>query len=114
MTTQRTDTAAFVRGKLHMAGVDRATPIATAVDVITVIAMDVPTDDLKKWRREFDSALWRVRPPDRATWGLRPDQAAETRRLTAGPAPSPGEPQSRAARGRSAPGVRPDDRFRRP
>lgn len=65
-----------------MAGVDRSTPIATACDVIQVVIMDVPSDELKKWRRNFDAALWRIRPPDRSTWGLSPEQQAQTARLT--------------------------------
>lgn len=87
MTSARTDVASFLRGKLHMAGIDRSSPIQVAVDVLQVLVMDVPADDLKKWRREMDAAMWKVRPPDRATWGLRPDQQQETERLLGGPSP---------------------------
>lgn len=84
MTSTRTDNAAYVRGKLHMAGVDESTPISTALDVVIVVAMEVPGDELRKWRRELDRALWRVRPPDRETWGLEPHQIAATERLIKG------------------------------
>lgn len=70
-----------------MAGITSTSPIKNAVDVIQVLVMDVPTDDLKKWRNELDAALWKIRPPDRATWGLRPDQQQETQRLIGGPTP---------------------------
>lgn len=90
MTQARTDTAAFVRGKLFMAGVDRGTPIGITCDVITVLAMDVPTDDLVKWRREFDHALWKVRPPSREEWGRLPGQEEQTARL-AGMSVRPGQ-----------------------
>lgn len=80
----QTDTAAYLRGRLFMAGVSDRTPLATALDVLTVLVMEVPTDELRKWRRELDAALWKVRPPDRSTWGLLPDQVASTERLIRG------------------------------
>jgi hypothetical protein len=81
MAAARTDPGAFVRGKLFIAGVDGNTAIATTLDVLQVVVMEVPTDDLRKWRRELDRALWRVRPPDRDTWGLLPEHVAAQERL---------------------------------
>lgn len=81
-TDERTDVAAYMRGKLRMAGVDADTPLRDALDCLQVVIMEVPVDELKKWRREFDSALWKIRPPDRSTWGLAPEQQAATARLT--------------------------------
>jgi hypothetical protein len=81
MAAAQTDPGAFVRGKLFMAGIDDRIPIATALDVLQVVIMEVPTDDLRKWRRELDRALWRVRPPDRDTWGLLPEHVAAQERL---------------------------------
>lgn len=81
MAAARTDPAAYMRGKLFMAGVDDRTPISAALDVVQVIVMEIPGDELKKWRRELDRALWRVRPPDRETWGLLPEHVAAQERL---------------------------------
>lgn len=64
-----------------MAGVDGATPIRTAMDCLTVIVMEVPGDQLKKWRTELDAALHRVQPPSRETWGTLPEQQAGMLRL---------------------------------
>ena len=81
MAAAQTDSGAYVRGKLFMAGVDVQTPVTTALDVLTVVLMEVPVDDLRKWRQELDRALWRVRPPDRGTWGLLPEHVAAQERL---------------------------------
>jgi hypothetical protein len=82
MAAAQTDPGAYVRGKLFMAGVDDRTPIARSLDVLTVIVMEVPVEDLRKWRRELDAALWRVRPPDRETWGALPEHQERMARLT--------------------------------
>lgn len=83
-TVGRTDTAAYIRGKLFMAGVGQRTPLGTALDVLQVLVMDVPVDEIRKWRRELDIALWKVTPPSRETWGLEPDQVVATERLIRG------------------------------
>lgn len=74
--------AAYLRGKLRLAGVGPDTDLEELCDVLTVLEVDgVPGDQLKRWRTDVDRAAWRLRPPDRETWGLRPDQAAEQQRL---------------------------------
>jgi hypothetical protein len=105
MTTGRDDVAAYVRGKLHLAGIDGDTPLPVLLDVLTTVVVDVPVDALKDWRRRFDQALLRAslrtptartaaragtgprgaRPaasyPDRETWGLLPEHQEAMARL---------------------------------
>lgn len=83
------DHGAYLRGKLRLAAVDDTTPIGQWCDVLTVLLVDGIPGDLDKFRRALDRVAWKVRPPDRATWGLRPDQIAGLQRLT-GDAPIPG------------------------
>lgn len=85
MTTTSTDTASYLRGRLHMAGIGADSPLSAAVDVLQVLILEIPREALDKWRRELDIAVWKVRPPDRSTWGLRPDQQAATERLIGQP-----------------------------
>jgi len=60
-----------------MAGVTEDIPLGTAIDVLTVLIIDVPTDQIKEWRKQLDDALMRVNPRSaRDTWGLEPDQQA--------------------------------------
>lgn len=85
-----------MRGKLFMAGVGPKTSTGDALDVLTVIAMDVPGDQLRKWRTGMDQAVATAvaqRPTDtlnpnserpaRAGWGLEPDQIAATEQFHA-------------------------------
>ncbi len=74
MTAGGTDLASWMRGRLHQSGVDGDTPLCTALDVVMTLVVDAPVDALRKWRTELDAALWRIRPPDRDTWGLLPEQ----------------------------------------
>lgn len=67
-----------------MAGVRSSTPLGDALDVVQVVIMEVPVEELEKWRRRFDVALWGVREPSRETWGLEPSQIAATERLIRG------------------------------
>ncbi|MDN5931178.1 MAG: hypothetical protein L0I24_08960 [Pseudonocardia sp.] len=107
---ERSDVSAYVRGKLWMGGVTHNTPIGVALDVLQVAIMDVPVEELEKWRRQFNHQVWRVRPPDRSTWGLVGDQRAQMGRLAGrGGAPRPGQAPgpSRGTRGSPAPRGRP-------
>lgn len=80
--TATSDTAAYLRGKLLLAGLGPDTPVADLCDVLTVLEVDgVPSEQLKSWRDQVDRAAWRIKPPDRASWGLRPDQAAQQQAL---------------------------------
>ncbi len=77
------DHSAYLRGKLRLAGVDGGTPVGELCDVLTVLLSDgVPADALTKLRRSVDRAAWKIKPPDRSGWGLRPDQVEGMRRLT--------------------------------
>lgn len=76
------DTAAYLRGKLRLAGVDGDTELDEMCDVLTVVLVDgVPGEQLGRWRDQLDQAAWKIKPPDRSSWGLRPDQIAAQRRL---------------------------------
>jgi hypothetical protein len=77
MTTGGTDVAGYIRGRLHLAGVDGSTPIGTVLDVLLTIVVAVPRDELEKWRRRLNPLLWKIRPPDRETWGMTPEQQAQ-------------------------------------
>lgn len=92
MATTRSDSASYLRGKAHMAGIGPSTPLRLACDVLLTIEVDgVPGDQVKQWRKAIDRQLL-VRPaaagrpagPDRETWGLAPEQMAATSKLTAG------------------------------
>jgi len=76
MTVTKTDIAAYVRGRLFMAGVDYRASICDALDVLQVVMLEVPVEGLRKWRDEFERALAKVRPFDRETWGLEPEHVA--------------------------------------
>lgn len=80
----RDDTSAYLRGKLRLSGIDGDTDVADVCDVLTVLLSDgVPGEALTKLRRSVDRAAWKIKPPDRDSWGLAPDQQAATARLTA-------------------------------
>lgn len=80
----RDDTSAYLRGKLRLSGIGDDTDLADACDVLTVLLSDgVPGEALTKLRRSVDRAAWKIRPPDRSTWGLTPEQQAAAARLAA-------------------------------
>jgi hypothetical protein len=81
MTTGGTDIASYIRGRLHLAGITDRTPIGTVVDVLLTIVIDVPRDALEQWRRKLNPVLWKIRPPDRETWGMSPEQQAAMAKL---------------------------------
>ena len=86
MTTAQSDTAAYLRGKLRLAGIDGAEHISDVCDVLTVLEVDgVPGEQLTRWRRNFDRAMWRIRPPDRESWGTSEQQQAAMSRLSGEP-----------------------------
>lgn len=84
------DIAAWLRGRLAMAGVTAESPIADVLDVLTVLVVEVPKEALTDWRSKLERALWRVRPPDRASWGLAPEHQQQMGRLAGKPAARPG------------------------
>lgn len=49
--------------------------------MIFVLADGVPAEQLTKLRRNVDIATWKIKPPDRETWGARPDQVEQMERL---------------------------------
>lgn len=75
------DIAAWLRGRLTMAGITGDTPVAEVLDVLTVLAVEVPKEALTDWRNKLERALWTIRPPDRASWGLAPEQQQQMSRL---------------------------------
>lgn len=99
-----------------MAGIDDRTPIDVVLDVLTVVVMDTPGQELKKWRAGMDRAgaavvARQAREPDRivdptdresmrANWGLLPGQLESHRRfletMTGG---VPGGPDPRRSSG---------------
>lgn len=52
--------------------------------LIFVLSEGVPGEQLSTLRKNVDRASWRIRPPDRETWGLSAAQQAEMRRLAGG------------------------------
>lgn len=49
--------------------------------VFLVLADGVPGEQLSKLRRNVDIASWKVRPPDRETWGATSRQQEQMARL---------------------------------
>jgi hypothetical protein len=106
MTTDTTDVASYLRGRMFIHGVTHRTPLPVALDVLTTLVVDVPRDSLEEWRSRFDAALAGVPLPepartnptsapvparrggvrgpevaDRATWGLLPEHQADLRKV---------------------------------
>ncbi len=52
--------------------------------LIFVLSDGVPGEQLSKLRKNVDRASWAIRPPDRSTWGLSPEQQADMKRLATG------------------------------
>jgi len=91
VTAATDDTAAYLRGKAFLGGIRDDTALSAACDVWTVLQVEgVPGEDIGKWRRRFDPIVWQIKPPDRSSWGLRPDQLQATSRLTGARPPVPG------------------------
>ena len=83
--TALTDQGAYLRTKLRAAGVRDDTDLPDLCDAIVyVLAEGVPGEQLDKLRRSIDRAAWRVKPPDRSSWGLLPGQAEQMNRLAKG------------------------------
>ncbi len=65
--------AAYVRGRLVLAGVDLSVPASDWLDAVWAAYVDSPHDLLKKLQREVVIATAKIMP-DRSTWGLLPEQ----------------------------------------
>jgi hypothetical protein len=62
--------------------VDDDTELDVLCDAMIFVLSDgVPQEQLSKLRKNVDRASWQIRPPDRETWGQRPDQIAAQERL---------------------------------
>lgn len=76
----------WVRGRLHMADIGPSTPAAVALDVLTVVVMEIPVKALDKWRMEMAKTdqLRKIKTGriDRSQWGRAPEQQEAMRRLT--------------------------------
>lgn len=80
--TAPSDMGAFLRTKLRSYGVTDDTDLPVLCDaIVTVLSEGAPGEQLEKLRRQIDRAAWRVKPPDRQTWGLLPGQAEQAARL---------------------------------
>jgi hypothetical protein len=95
------DIAAYLRGRMILAGLDDRAPVSTVLDVLMTTMVDTPAKELEEWRQRFDRAIYsptltavpdlpaetpkqqtgQRQWPDRATWGLLPNQVAATNRL---------------------------------
>lgn len=66
-----------------MAGVVATTPISDVLDVLTVIMLEIPEQQLRKWRTAMDRAdvvaKAKAGKLDRSTWGLQPHQIEQQR-----------------------------------
>lgn len=67
-----------------MAGVGPRTDLSDALDVLTVVMLEVPEEHLRKWRQGLDRARVAAQAKagtfDRSTWGLAPEQIEQQRR----------------------------------
>lgn len=73
-----------MRGKLTLAGVDESRVSAARwLDAVYAILMTAPAESLEKMQDQLTLKTNVVRP-DRATWGLTPEQIEMQSRLTAG------------------------------
>lgn len=66
-----------------MAGVGPDTGCGDALDVLTVLMLEIPTQQLRKWRAGIDRAVTAAQVQagrfDRRTWGLAPHQVEQQR-----------------------------------
>lgn len=66
-----------------MAGVVATTPISDVLDLLTVIMLEIPQEQLRTWRSAMDRAALvadaKAGKLDRSTWGLRPHQIEQQR-----------------------------------
>lgn len=66
-----------------MAGVVATAPLSDVLDMLTVIMLEVPQEQLRKWRSAMDRADMVAKAKsgnlDRATWGLQPHQIEQQR-----------------------------------
>lgn len=82
MTSDRV-MGSYARGRLLMAGVTGGTDVSDALDVLTVVMLEIPEKQLREWRQAMDraDAVARARTGkfDRSTWGLQPHQVEQQR-----------------------------------
>ncbi len=52
-----------------------------ALDVLSVILMEVPVDAIRKWRERLEQLSWSIAPPDRETWGVLPQHQRAMEKL---------------------------------
>lgn len=85
------DVATYLRGQLRLRGVDGDTPLDETLDAVMALEVEgVPGEQIGRWRKATDRASWRIRPPDRESWGERPEQQAQMARLAKGGPAAPG------------------------
>lgn len=85
------DVATYFRGQLRLRGVDGDTPLDEVLDAVMALEVEgVPGEQIGKWRKATDRATWKIRPPDRASWGQAPGQQESMRRLARGGPAAPG------------------------
>lgn len=78
--------AAYVRGKLALAGVDLSVDVGTWLDAAWACVIDAPYEALKAAMQQMTKGMARIRPEAaRATWGLLPEHQAAAGRLGQGP-----------------------------
>lgn len=76
------DVATYLRGQLRLRGVGGDTPIAEVLDAVMALEVEgVPGEQIGKWRKATDRVSWKIRPPDRDSWGTTPEQQAQMARL---------------------------------
>ena len=68
-------------GKLALAGVDLRAPASVWLDAVYAIVVDAPNEQLQRIHEQITMQAGRLRP-DRDSWGLDPDQAALTNKIT--------------------------------
>jgi hypothetical protein len=79
------DVATYLRGQLRLKGVTADTPLDEVLDAVMALEVEgVPGEQIGKWRKATDRAVWRIRPPDRDSWGESPEQQAKMARLAKG------------------------------
>lgn len=66
-----------------MTGVVATTPISDVLDLLTVIMLEIPQEQLRTWRSAMDRAALvadaKAGKLDRSTWGLQPHQIEQQR-----------------------------------
>lgn len=78
--------AAYIRGKLALAGIDLSTDLGVWLDAVYAVWADAPHKHLESAQAELVKASARLRPEEaRATWGLDPAHQRMAGTLGKGP-----------------------------